>query len=180
MNSKTPVLLSYAFRPFFLMNGVFAIFIVFAWVLTLHGKGLAMMTPLWHSHEMLIGFSMATVAGFSLTAVANWTGRPAVKGIPLALLAFSWLAGRLAMMLLGPLPAGLVFLLDTLFPALLFLLFGREVIIARNQRNYPLVAILFVVVLLNTLYHLGPGWIPGSDRLAIHHHRGSDCASIYR
>ena len=71
MNSKTPVLLSYAFRPFFLMNGVFAILIICAWVMTLHGFGLPTITPLWHSHEMLIGFGMATVAGFSLTAVAN-------------------------------------------------------------------------------------------------------------
>ena len=39
--------------------------------MTLHGAGLPLATPLWHSHEMLIGFGMATVAGFSLTAVAN-------------------------------------------------------------------------------------------------------------
>jgi len=78
MKSKTPTLLSYAFRPFFLLNGVFAILIVLAWVMTLHGSGLPFATPLWHSHEMLIGFALAAVAGFSLTAVANWTGRGAL------------------------------------------------------------------------------------------------------
>ena len=169
MNSKIPVLLSYAFRPFFLMNGVFAILIILAWVMTLHGSGLPAVTLLWHSHEMLIGFAMAAVAGFSLTAVANWTGRPAIKGTALAWLVFSGLAGRLAMALIGWLPAGLVFLLDMLFPVLLALLLGREIIGGRSQRNYPLVAIMVVVALLNVLYHLGANlWMPGSDRLAIY------------
>jgi uncharacterized protein involved in response to NO len=169
MNSKIPVLLSYAFRPFFLFNGIFAIIIVLAWLMTLHGVGLPLATPLWHSHEMLIGFAMATVAGFSLTAAANWTGRPAVKGMPLALLLISWLAGRLAMMFYAWLPAGLVFLLDMLFPILLTILLGREIIGGRSQRNYVLIAVMVVVVLLNVLYHLGANqWLPGYDRLAIY------------
>jgi uncharacterized protein involved in response to NO len=170
MNSKnTPVLLSYAFRPFFLMSGIFAMLIIFLWVMTLHGVGLPGATPLWHSHEMLIGFAMAAVAGFTLTAVANWTGRPAVHGTPMALLVMSWLAGRLAMSLSAWLPDNLVFLLDMLFPILLGCLLGREIISSRNRRNYPLVAIIFVAAGLNALYHLGAGhWLPGSDRLAVY------------
>ena len=169
MKSKTPVLLSYAFRPFFLMNGIFAILIIFAWIKTLHGSGLPFATPYWHSHEMLIGFAMAAVAGFSLTAVANWTGRPAINGTPLAWLVGSWLAGRLAMLLLGWLPASLVFLLDMLFPILLGLLLGREIIAGGSKRNYPLVAIIAVVTVLNALYHFGANqWLPGMDRLAIY------------
>ncbi len=167
MKSKTPVLLSYAFRPFFLINGIFSILVVFAWVMTLHGSGLPAVTLSWHSHEMLIGFAMAAVAGFSLTAVANWTGRPAIHGTPLAWLVMSWLAGRLAMLLSGWLPAGLVFLLDMLFPVLLGFLLGHEIISSRNRRNYPLVAIISVVTILNFLYHLGINqWLPGADRLA--------------
>lgn len=151
------------------MNGIFAMFIMFLWVLTLHGSGLPGATPLWHSHEMLIGFAMAAVAGFTLTAVANWTGRPAVHGLPLALLVMSWLAGRLAMSLSAWLPTGLVFMLDMLFPVLLGALLGREIISARNHRNYPLVAIVFVVAGLNAMYHFGAGqWLPGADRLAIY------------
>ena len=169
MNSKTPALLSYAFRPFFLFNGIYAILIVLAWLMTLHGVGLPLATPMWHSHEMLIGFAMATVAGFSLTAVANWTGRPAVKGMPLALLVTSWLAGRLAMIFFSWLPAGLVFLLDMLFPVLLTILLGREIIGGRSKRNYVLIAIMVFVALLNVLYHLGANqWMPGYDRLAIY------------
>jgi len=168
MSSKTIVFLSYAFRPFFLLNGIFAILIIFVWIMSLHGTGLSKVTPLWHSHEMLIGFSMAAVAGFSLTAVANWTGRSALKGIPLAWLVISWLTGRLAMIASAWLPAGLVFLLDLWFPILLAWLLGKEIIGGRSQRNYPLVAILVIVVLLNILYHAGAVEIvPGGDRLAI-------------
>ena len=137
--------------------------------MTLHGMGLPVATPLWHSHEMLIGFAMATVAGFSLTAVANWTGREAIKGIPLAWLLISWLAGRVAMVSSGWLPAGLVFFLDMLFPVLLTFLLGREIIGGSSQRNYPLVAIMVVVTLLNVLYHLGANqWVTAGDRLAIY------------
>jgi len=169
MKTKPPVLLSYAFRPLFLLNGIFAILIIFAWVTTLHGFGLPSATPLWHSHEMLLGFALAAVAGFSLTAVANWTGRPALQGAPLAWLVSSWLAGRLAMILAGWLPASLVFVLDMLFPVLLGLLLGGEIIGGRSRRNYPLVAIIVVVALLNVLYHLGATmWLPGGDRLAIY------------
>jgi uncharacterized protein involved in response to NO len=169
MKSNPPVLLSYAFRPFFLLNGFFAILVVFTWLKTLHGSGFPLVTPMWHGHEMLIGFAMATVAGFSLTAVANWTGRPTLQGKPLALLVFCWLAGRLAMLSVGWIPASLVFFLDMLFPVLLALLLGREIIGGRSQRNYPLVAIMVIVVMLNVLYHLGANqWLAGGDRLAIY------------
>ena len=169
VNKEAPVLLSYAFRPFFLLNGIFAVLIVFAWVGSLHGVVPLLLTPLWHSHEMLIGFAMAAVAGFSLTAVANWTGRPALKGTPLALLLASWLAGRFAMLLSGSIPANLVLLLDSIFPALLCVLLGREIISGRSQRNYPLIVIIAVVAILNILYHLGSQQlIVGGDRLSIY------------
>lgn len=169
MKSNIPVLLSYAFRPFFLFNAIFAILIMLVWLLTLHGSGLPVATPLWHSHEMLIGFALAAVAGFSLTAVANWTGRPVLKGVPLAWLLISWLTGRLVMILSGWLPAGLVFALDSMFPVLLAVFLGREIIAGRSRRNYPLIAIMITVVALNTLYHLGTAqWLAGGDRLAIY------------
>jgi len=43
---------------------------------------------------MMFGFVMAAIAGFLLTAIPNWTGRPAISGAPLALLASLWLIGR--------------------------------------------------------------------------------------
>jgi uncharacterized protein involved in response to NO len=164
-----PVMLNYAFRPFFLLNGIFAIVVLLVWVMTLHGSGLPGITPLWHSHEMLVGFAMAAVAGFSLTAVANWTGRPAIHGAPLAWLVFFWLAGRLAMVLASWIPAGLVALLDMLFPLMFSVLLGREIYAGNSKRNYILVVIVVFLAILNGIYHLGINQVlPGGDKTAIY------------
>jgi uncharacterized protein involved in response to NO len=104
---------------------------------------------------LILGFAMAAVAGFSLTAVAVWTGRPVVHGTPIALLILFWLAGRIAMVMPQWLPAPAIMLLDSLFPILLSLLFGREVISSRNRRNYGLVAVIVFMTLTNLGYHLG-------------------------
>lgn len=51
----------------------------------------------WHQqHELLFGYVPAIIAGFLLTAVPNWTGRPPLAGLRLVLLAGLWLGGRLA------------------------------------------------------------------------------------
>jgi len=169
MKMKTPVLLSNAFRLFFLLNGIFAILIMLLWILTLHGKGLSAATPMWHAHEMLIGFALAAVAGFSLTAVAIWTGRPALQGATLGWLVCSWLIGRLAMLASGVLSAELVTLLDMLFPLSLCILFGREVIAAGSRRNYQLVVALVAVAGFNLFYHLGASqMLPNAERTAIY------------
>ena len=73
MNSRRDVFFSYAFRPFFLLEGIFAVVIVILWVMAMRGHPLATLpanTMLWHGHEMLVGFAMATIAGFLFTAVA--------------------------------------------------------------------------------------------------------------
>ena len=169
MNKKSPVLLSYAFRPFFLLAGMFAILVVLLWIMTLQGSGLTGISPLWHSHELLMGFAMAAVAGFSLTAVANWTSRPAIHGTPLAWLVILWLAGRFAMMLSTSLPTGLVATLDMLFPVLLCILLGREIIAGKSKRNYVLILIIGIIALFNGLFHLGTSQIlPGVERPAIY------------
>jgi len=154
---KTPLLFSYAFRPFFLISGIFAVIIMLFWLLNLHGANPVGISPLWHAHEMLVGFALAAVAGFSLTAVANWTGRPAVHGLPLGLLILSWLLGRIAMLLHGSLSIEWIAVLDSLFPVLLTVLLGREVIGGHSRRNYQLVAVLGFISLANLAYHLGPG-----------------------
>jgi uncharacterized protein involved in response to NO len=127
-------LFSYAFRPFFLLNGIFAVFAVAIWVFALHGAGpdtLPVNIVYWHGHEMLVGFVMAAIAGFILTAVATWTGRPALQGGLLAILVLAWLIGRLAMGFAGVLPALWVAVLDMLFPLLLiFLLPGKLWVVA--------------------------------------------------
>ena len=103
----------------------------------------------WHAHEMVYGFGMAVVAGFLLTAIPNWTGRLPVRGLPLALLALLWVAGRIAMLV----PA--VALLDLAFPVALIVVVARELIAGRNWRNLPMLAALALLFAGNLLFHLG-------------------------
>ncbi len=167
--------LSYAFRPFFLLNGLFAIAAIVIWIFALDGSGLATLPSdisYWHAHEMLVGFAMAAIAGFLLTAVATWTGRPPLSGGPLALLVLAWLAGRVAMTLSGELSAGAVAAVDMLFPLLLVIFVAREVVGGGNTRNRPIVLIAALFALFNMLFHLAKlGVIQpelGADRIALH------------
>ncbi len=73
------------------------------------------------------------------------------------------------MMAVAWLPYWLVASVDAIFPFLLVLLVGREVVGGGNRRNYPIVGITLVLAVLNLLYHLGTLQIlPGMDRLALY------------
>jgi uncharacterized protein involved in response to NO len=172
MTRAFQVLLSYAFRPFFLLNGWFAMGAITLWVIGLHGAApdaLPVASPLWHAHEMLFGFVMAAIAGFLLTAVATWTGRPAVHGATLAWLVAAWLAGRIAMLSVTAWPPILVAVTDLLFPAFLVALIGREVIAGGSRRNSPIVAIVLLLAVLNLGYHAGSlRWLPDQERLVLY------------
>jgi uncharacterized protein involved in response to NO len=168
-------LFSYAFRPFFLLNGIFAVVAVAIWVFALHGAGpdtLPVNIVYWHGHEMLVGFVMAAIAGFILTAVATWTGRPALQGGLLAILVLAWLVGRLAMGFAGVLPALWVAVLDMLFPLLLIFFVAREVVGGGSQRNYPIILITALLALFNFFYHASElGLLDlslGADRIALY------------
>ncbi|EJM75635.1 NnrS family protein, partial [Pseudomonas sp. GM55] len=94
---------SLGFRPFFLAGAGFAAIAVAIWALWLYGR-LPGAQPVggmlaWHRHEMPFGFASAIIAGFLLTAVPNWTGRPGLKGWPLIGLVQVWLLARLAWLL---------------------------------------------------------------------------------
>jgi len=169
---KTHPFMSYAFRPFFLLNGLFAIVVISVWLIALHGARLALVPatqPYWHGHEMVVGFAMAAMAGFVLTAVATWTDRPPLQGKLLGVLVFSWLLGRMTMMAATQLPYFWVASVDTIFPFLLAFLVGREVVGGGSHRNYPIVGIITILAVLNLLYHLGALQIlAGMDRLALY------------
>ncbi len=169
---KTHPLMSYAFRPFFLLNGLFAVIVISIWLTALHGFGFTSLPatlPYWHGHEMVVGFGMAAMAGFVLTAVATWTNRPPLQGAWLGVLVFAWLLGRFAMLAATQLPYWLLACADSVFPFLLAVLAGREVVGGNSRRNYPIVGIALALATLNLLYHLGVLRIlPGMDRLALY------------
>lgn len=165
--------LQHGFRPFFLLGAVWAAVAVILWMGVYQGH-VAVPTafgPLvWHRHEMLFGFVAAVMAGFLLTAVPNWTGRPFLSGLPLAGLALLWMAGRAAAAFsdaIGLVPAMIV---DGGFLIVLAAWAAREIRAAGN-RNLPVAAIVALLGILNILDYvalLGPAGLAGpAGRLAI-------------
>lgn len=152
-----PPLWRLGFRPFFLGGALFALIGIAAWAAVLLGI-LPTWQPLggwlaWHRHEMLFGFASAIIAGFLLTAVQTWTGRPGVSGRPLLILAAVWLAARLGWF--GGAPLWLVAPLELAFlPALAFFV-GRSLWQVRQVRNYPVILVLTLLTLMDALVMLG-------------------------
>lgn len=155
--ASSPAWLSQGFRPFFLGAAAWSAAALGLWAAML-ARGLVLPSrfdPLsWHIHEMLFGFVMAAVAGFLLTAVPNWTGRPPVRGAPLALLAALWATGRATCLVSAWLPAPAAVAGDLAFPAALAVVVGREIIAGRSWRNLPMLAPLVVLGAANLLMHL--------------------------
>lgn len=149
--SRVDLLFSYAFRPLFLLLVVQAISMVVFW--SLFWSGLLPFAwdrnPIyWHGHEMLNGFVGAAIGGFLLTAVANWTGRPAVSGWPLMLLCAVWIGGRFA--LASPFAAAIF---DIGFWCLLLLIATNEILRAGNRRTYKLLVVLAAMLVADLGWH---------------------------
>ncbi|WP_178125089.1 NnrS family protein [Pseudomonas sp. Fl4BN1] len=147
---------SLGFRPFFLAGAGFACIALAGWGLWLHGwtrwEPVAGMLA-WHRHEMLFGFAVAIIAGFLLTAVANWTGRPGLSRTPLILLWLVWLLARLAWWL--PMPPALFVVLQLAFVPLLAAVVGHELWRAGKRENYPMVLVLGLLAVFQALVMWG-------------------------
>jgi uncharacterized protein involved in response to NO len=152
-----PAILSYGFRPFFLLAGFFAWLAMAGWIAALTlgwdiGGSYGALN--WHAHEMLFGYTSAALAGFMLTAIPNWTGRLPVSGGPLLALVALWLAGRMAMAapdLLGPTWAAAI---ESLFLPSLAAIAAREIIAGKNWKNLKILVSLIGLSAANVAFHV--------------------------
>ncbi|MGH7069945.1 MAG: NnrS family protein [Acetobacteraceae bacterium] len=157
VRARRPVFLSMGFRPFFLASAGWAAIALALWLAMLNGwLGLSSrFDPLaWHIHEMLFGFVLATVGGFLLTAIPNWTGRTPVAGGWLTLLLGLWALGRIVCLGSRLLPAWLATAADLAFVVALGMVAAKELLAARNWRNLPVVGPLGLFAVANLLMHL--------------------------
>jgi uncharacterized protein involved in response to NO len=151
-------LLSLGFRPFFLAAAAYAVIAMSVW-LAVYGFGLTadlhgLPTTIWHAHEMVFGYSLAVIAGFLLTAVKNWTGRPTLHGAALLLLFMFWLCARVAFYLPGPaIYAAAVF--DTLFATYLTIGILRPILATRQWQQAGIVAKVVLMGAGNLVFYLG-------------------------
>lgn len=150
-------LLAGAFRPFFMLASLWMASAILVWV-PLYMGHLALPTAFaprdWHVHAMLFGGVPPIIAGFALTAVSSWTGRPTIAGRPLAILALIWFAGRIAVSvsaLVGPIAAAVI---DLAFPLALAFVLGREVVLAGNWRNLRVVGLVLLLALADAGFHV--------------------------
>jgi uncharacterized protein involved in response to NO len=150
--SITP-LFRLAFRPFFLGACLLAALAVPLWLLALGGMTGSWQPAggwlAWHRHELLFGFGLAIIAGFLLTAVQTWTGRPGLSGAPLGVLAALWLAARVGWLLDVPLP--LLAVLELSFPLAVAGVMGWTLWQVRQTRNYPIVLVLVLLAVADGL-----------------------------
>jgi uncharacterized protein involved in response to NO len=148
--------LSCGFRPFFLFAALWALLGTGIWILMLPGR-LELPTAFdpvsWHAHEALFGYLGAVLAGFLLTAVPNWTGRPPLAGWPLLGLLALWLLGRVVVAGSAYLAPSAVAALDLFCLVVLGGIVLREIVAAQNWRNLVVIAIIGVFILGNGLFH---------------------------
>ncbi len=151
---NTP-LFNLGFRVFFALAGLSALILIVLWNAIFNGHLNTQNyfhSNYWHAHEMLIGYSVAVISGFLLTAVKNWTGKATLSGDRLAGLAILWLYGRILPFYANSLPDGIIAFVDFIFLPILIYQISKPII---QTKYYP--ASVFIVLLL--LLTLGNGLI---------------------
>lgn len=149
------------FRPFFLGGAVFSLIAITLWLLMY--KGSVSLSPYgggywWHIHEMIFGFGSAIIAGFLLTAVQNWTGIPSVKGKPLAILFFIWVAGRIVLLMPELLGTTLSAIVDLSFLLAVAFTLAKPILAIKQYRNLFFVPLLVMFTIANGEMHLATAY----------------------
>src|SRR6202163_4659585 len=152
-----PAILSYGFRPFFLLGSIYAGLAILVWLPVFMGE-LSLTTAFlprdWHVHEMLYGFLPAVITGFLFTAIPNWTGRLPIQGTPLLVLVIVWIAGRLCVTFSAETGWLVAMLVDASFLLLVAAAAAREILAGRNWRNLNVVMLVLLLLTGNIAFHL--------------------------
>jgi len=141
------------FRPFYLAASIFASLSILLWICQYSGHLPAefLRSPAWHGHEMLFGYTMAVLAGFLLTAVTNWTGKPTPTHGALMALTALWVAGRVLVLTPFAFAAAIV---NVAFPVALAFGIGKAIVQSGNRRNYFFLALLGLLGIAVLAFHL--------------------------
>lgn len=166
-----PVLLSYGFRPFFLLAPTYLVLSILLW--SGFWLGIIPLTFLnnpfqWHMYEMLFGVTTAMMIGFILTAIPEmYEGEVPIVGQTLLGIVALWIIGRVSFWLMDWL--GVYFVALTNIPLLIWVI----ILIAKPILNDPLrrqlsLAVLFLALSSMQIWFFiaQTGWI-SSDPTAI-------------
>jgi uncharacterized protein involved in response to NO len=109
---------------------------------------------MWHSHEMIFGYTVAVISGFLLTAVRNWTGEQTARGYTLLALVLLWLAGRVLPFISAFIPAWLVAVVDVAFLPALAVALTFPLVRSGQTHNLLLLIIVAALTVANVMIHL--------------------------
>lgn len=149
-------LFALGFRAFFALAGLFALILIALWTSIFDGSLVTdnyFPNTYWHAHEMLLGYSVAVIAGFLLTAIKNWTGVQTIQGKQLAGLCLLWVYGRIVPFYSELLPDPLIALIDFSFLPALAYFAAKPILQAGNYRNLFVIAVLLMMALGNAFIH---------------------------
>ena len=150
------VLFALGFRPFFLLAGFFAVFLMAVWV-PIFVHGFAYHTYYgqigWHSHEMIFGYTCAVIAGFLLTSVRNWTEKETPTGNLLAGMATLWLFGRILPFFPDNFSPWFIAFIDLAFLPALAVGIGVPLVRSGERRNLLFLPLLAALCSANVLVH---------------------------
>ncbi len=145
------------FRPFFVLAGLFGLLLILLWNAIYKGE-LSVQNyyapNIWHAHEMLVGYSVAVIAGFLLTAVKNWTGQATASGDHLAGLCLLWLYGRILPFYAELLPDSLIALTDFAFLPVLAYSVSQPIVRSGHNKSLVFIVLLALMTIANALVHL--------------------------
>jgi uncharacterized protein involved in response to NO len=122
----------------------------------------------WHGHEMIWGYACAIMVGFLHTAVANWTGRPPLQGLELAVLVLLWLAARIAAVT-PAFPGWIEMALTTTFLLLAAFWMARSIIRVQQRRNYFVPLLLVAMAASHLVVHMALRGMFALDARALLH-----------
>jgi uncharacterized protein involved in response to NO len=144
------------FRPFFMLGAVHSVFNLLIWAGYYAGIVIPpdiFLDPVaWHAHEMIYGFAMAIIAGFLLTAVANWTGGAPARQLHLLGLCLIWLAGRVVMNVSLGLSEMTVFIVQNSFIPALAISLSIPLLKSWNTRNFVFLGLLTFLFSCNLVF----------------------------
>ena len=152
---NTP-LFNLGFRVFFALAGLSALILIVLWNKIFQGHLNSenyFSSNYWHAHEMLIGYSVAVISGFLLTAVKNWTGKNTITGDQLAGLALLWLYGRILPFYASLLPDGIIAFVDFIFLPVLIYQVSKPIFQTRQYQSLVFIVLLILLSLGNGLIH---------------------------
>lgn len=170
---QNPAILSYGFRPFFLLGAIYSGAAILFWLPLLHGTAetVSLFAPVdWHVHEMLFGYVAAIITAFLLTAIPNWTGRLPVQGAPLLVLVLLWLIGRFAVSFSASIGWIAAMAADGVFLLAVSVAAAIEIVAGRNWRNLKVLVPVTLLFAANLVFHAEAHFNGASDigrRLAL-------------